>query len=106
MPKRQRQKKTRRLASVPSPGPATCSPLSTRLTRRNSSTRCLPDKVLAKVAIVSRHGSGASGGGGVQPSLETLAKEVGCKSDDERCIVEKSLLSHREKSSLGCLLSP
>lgn len=102
MPKRQRQKKTRRIGSlqrIPSPGLATCSPLSTRLTRRKSSIRCLPEKALSKVAIAS-HSKSTSGGGSSQVSLETLAKELGCKSDDERCIVEKSLLSHREKKAL------
>ena len=93
-----RQKKTRRTHSPPSPGPAVCSPLSTRQTRRNSATKCLPEKVISKVASAGRHGSAS--GGGVQSSLEALAKELGCKSDDERCIVEKSLLSAREKKAL------
>jgi hypothetical protein len=75
-----------------------CSPLSTRQTRRNSATKCLPEKVISKVASAGRHGSAS--GGGVQSSLEALAKELGCKSDDERCIVEKSLLSAREKKAL------
>ncbi len=91
MPKR--QKKTRRY-KPPSPGPAVCSPLATRLTRRNSPSRCLPEKVLSKVESTY-----TSQAGGVSKK-EQLARALGCKKNDERCLVEKSLLSHREKKAL------
>ncbi len=95
--RRQRTRKLRggaRPASriPPKPGSAVCSPLATRRTRHG----CLPSSILNKIATTSRKGKG----GGSQETTVELAKELGCNSKNERCIVEQSLLSHKEKKQL------
>lgn len=97
MPRRGGKHKTRRAErSPPPPGPRQCSPLAS--TRRNGST-CLPKKVLEKLVTQKQGGSST-----IQSSeshlVETLAKELGCSMSDGRCLIEKSLLTHREKKAL------
>ena len=84
----------------PSPGPRTCSPLAVSLrssTRRTDS--CLPEKVIHKISG-SEH---KVRGGSIRNNRtykKNLARRLGCSVDDERCIIQKSLLSHKEKQEL------
>lgn len=83
----------------PTPGPKHCSPLAS--TRRNG-TSCLPKKVLEKLSTRKQSYGGSTG---TIPAtelhlVETLAKELGCSATDGRCLIEKSLLTHREKKAL------
>ena len=103
MPRRGGRNKTRRSARAartpPTPGPKHCSPLAS--TRRNG-TSCLPKKVLEKLSTRKQSYGGSTG---TMPAtelhlVETLAKELGCSAIDGRCLIEKSLLTHREKKAL------
>lgn len=93
--KQRTNKKTR---IPPIPGPKVCSPLAH--TRKNGRD-CLPDSVVK--ALGSRR---AVKGGGDSPETNTenitksLAKELGCKPSDSRCMVERSLISQKEKKML------
>lgn len=78
------------------PGLKVCSPLAT--TRRNGDS-CLPSKVISQIASTTL-GSSSSVGGGTGGSVKTLAKKLGCKETNGRCIVERSPLSHKEKKLL------
>ncbi len=87
------------------PGPKVCSPLAQ--TRRNG-TSCLPSTVVRRIADTTmrttRGGSTPTEDNGsatiVKNTTAELARELGCNKTDERCIVEKSLLSHKEKRAL------
>jgi hypothetical protein len=82
----------------PSPGPVTCSPLTES---RQIKSSCLPPKILQKIATQTL--KSPRGGSSVNASStlkKQLAENLGCAENDERCILEKSLLSHREKKQL------
>lgn len=80
-----------RKRTPPDPGPQVCSPLAAR----RSKSSCLPSSIVQKVAAKTLRRT--KGGGDTK---KQLAKELGCKEDDERCIVEKSYLSHKEKKHI------
>ena len=101
MPRRQTRKRSARWKTNPErPGPKVCSPLAT--TRRNGNS-CLPSKVVSRIVSTTL---GASVGGDPSSSIvpatsvQTLAKRLGCKETNGRCIVERSPLSHKEKKLL------
>lgn len=101
MPRRQTRKNRR---NPPIPGPRICAPV----TRSKKSDNCLPDTVLNKI---SRTLPQKQIGAAVELNLnihnentdalkKKLAKNLGCDSKNEKCIIEKSYLSHREKKYL------
>jgi len=47
-----------------------------------------------------KHGGSSEFLHGNNLTKEALAKELGCDPSDERCLIEKSFLSHREKKAL------
>ena len=82
----------------PIPGPKVCSPFAH--TRKNGRD-CLPDSVVVSLSSKdSIKGGGDTPQTNVQNLTKNLAKELGCKSTDSRCIVEKSLISQKEKKVL------
>ena len=88
-------RKTRRKSrNPPQPGPPVCSPIAAR----QEEGSCLPKSVLNKIA--GKTIRAPKGGARLIQIQSQLAKELGCKIKDERCIIEKSLLSHREKKHL------
>jgi hypothetical protein len=95
MPPRRTRKKGRR---PPNPGPETCSPYAAR---RNKGS-CLTPSVLKTIAARTLKHRGLTGltSGGSRSLQAEIAKELGCKSNDERCILERSALSVKEKKSL------
>ena len=78
------------------PGPKVCSPLAE--TRRNGSSSCLPSDVVKRIASTLPTRGGSAGDN--TNTTKELAKELGCKKDNSRCIIERSLLSHKEKKAL------
>jgi hypothetical protein len=96
-PRRTRKRPTRK---APQPGPKTCSPIVGRKTRQAKS--CLPPDVLKRVADAG----GGAGRGGYSAINNTsglkkqLANDLGCDAKDERCILERSALSLKEKKVL------
>jgi hypothetical protein len=96
MPPRQTRKKRGKKRIPPTPGPETCSPFATRQGIDDSSA-CLPYKVLEKMASQTLRNRRREGGSAIK---EQLAVELGCNKKDERCIIEKSYLSHKEKKHL------
>lgn len=85
----------------PNPGPPTCSPYAARRKTRS----CLTPEILETIAQKTTGGSlykkGGNGGNGQKQSLQKeLAQELGCPMEDERCILEKSALSVKEKKSI------
>jgi hypothetical protein len=93
MSSRRTRKKGRR---PPNPGPATCSPYAAR---RNTKS-CLAPNVLASIAKQTLKRRDGLPTGGSRSLQAEIAKELGCKSDDERCILERSALSAKEKKTL------
>jgi hypothetical protein len=77
----------------PKPGAPVCAP-SIASTRRNSKS-CLPKSVLTKLTnskkLCIRKG---------RDPKPILAEEFGCKSSNERCIIQKSSLSSEKKRKL------
>jgi hypothetical protein len=66
---------------------------------RHSKT-CLPPSILHRIASKS---SPFIRGGSTENVInlkKQLATELGCNSKDERCLVEKSMLTHKEKKAL------
>jgi hypothetical protein len=101
MKRRLRSRKQRRgNARVPAtPGPTKCSPISA--TRRGDSQSCLPVEALRKISSSTRKRGGSQLAlNSTNVNVNELAKELGCDSNDGRCIVQKSLLSHKEKKAL------
>jgi hypothetical protein len=100
-PRRTRKRPTRK---APQPGPKTCSPIVGRKTRQAKS--CLPPDVLKRVADAGGGTGGSAGRGGYSAINNTsalkkqLADDLGCNMNDERCILERSALSHKEKKVL------
>lgn len=102
MPRRKGGQKTRRQKRPervpPTPGPTQCSPFASA--RRNGSS-CLPRPVLEKLQTRKRTVGGVMDAPSTDHKLvSTLAKELGCSAEDGRCLIEQSLLSHREKKAL------
>lgn len=88
--------KTRRSGrSPPIPGPRVCSPLVG--TRRKNLKSCLPEQIKRKLAGTRVGGTRRLNGRNL---ISELAKQLHCKKNDERCIVEKSLLSHNDKKRI------
>ena len=93
------------------PGPKVCSPLAQ--TRRNGNS-CLPSTVLQRIAATtarSKQGgstaiegntdnNGINNNANGNTTKAVLANELGCNKTNERCIVERSLLSQKEKRAL------
>jgi hypothetical protein len=85
------------------PGPKVCSPLAS--TRRNGlesggGSSCLPSKVISQIAsstVQTTHGGSHDS---PNSTVKTIAKTLGCKQSDDRCIVERSPLSHKQKKLL------
>lgn len=83
----------------PTPGPVKCSPLAA--TRRNDPKSCLPLETLRKISSATRKRGGSHLGiDSTNVNVQQLAKELGCASDDGRCIVQRSLLTQKEKKVL------
>jgi hypothetical protein len=91
----------KRVASSASatPGPAKCSPLAAKTARRSKQS-CLPDKVLKKIAGMQHTVHGGSSSTSRRLEKTVLAKKLGCSKSNDRCIIQKSLLSHKEKEEL------
>jgi hypothetical protein len=85
----------------PIPGPKVCSPLAH--TRKNGRD-CLPDSAIETLLRNRPVKKGGSKGSLTKNNSENvtkeLAKELGCKANDSRCMVERSLVSHKEKKHL------
>jgi hypothetical protein len=107
MPRRQRR--TRKQAPTrtakggarvpPTPGPVKCSPVA--MTRRGDSQSCLPTETLRKISSSTRKRGGSQMTmNSTNVNVQELAKELGCAPNDGRCMVERSLLSHKEKKVL------
>lgn len=96
-PRRTRKRHTR---NPPQPGPETCSPFAAKKTRTRQSKSCLPLGILKRVADAT--GERIHGGhiNNIATLKKKLAVQLGCNADDERCILEKSMLSHKEKKVL------
>ena len=106
MPRR-RLRKTRKHQQIggaagrvaPTPGPAKCSPVS--VARRGDGQSCLPVETLRKISAATRKRGGSQIGlNSTNVNVRELAKELGCAPNDGRCMVERSLLSHKEKKVL------
>jgi hypothetical protein len=91
MPPRRTRKKSR---VPPNPGPTRCSPYAAR---RNKGS-CLTPDVLQKIATHTLKQRGT--GGGDRTLQATLANELGCAVGDERCILERSAISAKEKKAI------
>lgn len=92
-----RKTRKRQPRNPPQPGPKVCSPLTAKT--RHSKT-CLPPSILHRIASKS---SPFIRGGSTENVInlkKQLATELGCNSKDERCLVEKSMLTHKEKKAL------
>jgi hypothetical protein len=85
------------------PGPTTCSPLAAVKTTRRNKGSCLPSTVLKKIAGMQHTvhgGKGKSSSKQATVQKTVLAKKLGCSKSNDRCIIQKSLLSQKEKEAL------
>lgn len=104
----QRRRKTRKTGNAqkhtggrtpPIPGPSKCSPVAAA--RRNDESTCLPTPVLRKISTSTRkHGGSQVSIDSESVNTRELAKELGCAPTDGRCLLQRSLLSHKEKKAL------
>lgn len=94
-PPRRTRKRQRR--NPPQPGPKVCSPLTVKARHSKS---CLPASILHRLVQSSKpHIRGGSAENATNLKKQ-LASELGCNSKDERCLVEKSMLTLKEKKAL------
>ncbi len=79
------------------PGPQDkCSPVAKS---RRANETCLPDPVLRKMSATTRKRGGRRNTSvkNTRANVNSLARELGCKESDGRCMVENSGLSQQEK---------
>ena len=95
MPPKRKTQRRRQRRNPPDPGPKVCSPLMAK-TRQSKS--CLPSHVLQKISIKTRKKYGGSSNTNILK--KQLALDLGCSTNDEKCIIEKSALSYKEKKAL------
>lgn len=95
-------------AHPPQPGPAVCSPLvaaaaanaAANARRTKNSRQCLPKPILSKVISATSRGGSLTTKNLTKKKLQAIAEATGCSPLDERCLIEKSLLSQKEKTEL------